>query len=343
MLTRREFLHTTGAVSLAVAAVPCHASGAANADLPATSEATYRAQPASFWLRRLLQNGRDVDHVPRIETRDAVAAFGESVTPVLERALQCENQSVQFAIIDVLELMGPVGQDVLIRATRHPTPRIRARALGRLAGQFPDTPNLVAMLSAALDDSDDWVWHSALGSLWQVHGDTKPVLRKALKHTSNEVRNQAVREIMRIDPSREFSVPLLLEMLGDSDFEVRWEAAKNLFFHIPVHGAVLPALLDALRHGNLEAVAYLPHAGASGLRELLKLLESGDLSLRMAAANSLAEFVCGCDDGPNENVRQLSAQERQAVLLASRRAAQDNDLAVSGPAKRVLAALGGTR
>jgi hypothetical protein len=336
MFTRREFLQTSGAVTLA-AAVP-NQTTLTGAE-PGASPATYKGQPASYWLARLFRDGQDVDHVPRIETRDAVAAFGESVAPALERGLYHDNQSVQFAVIDVLEIMGPVGESLLTAATRHPTGRIRARALGRLAIEFPDAPNLIAMLSSGLDDADSWVRQAAIGALCYARGDTKGILLKALEHADPEVRSSAVGAIERIDPSREFAEPLLIGLLRDPDLEVRWRAVVNLFLNMPVYGGVVPVLLDFIERGRQEAVHYLPHSGEAGLRALLNLLEGSDLSSRIASASSLAEFFCGYDDEPPDRKSQLSCQSFQAVLLACRRAAQDNDLAVSGPVKRVLSVL----
>lgn len=356
MPTRREFMHASGAAALALAT----ADGDEHSRLRRESSIaynsrrgegpTYLGRPARYWLGRLL-NRNTVEYSPfeelndsqRDQTYQAVAAFGEQVTPELWRMLLRRREDGRQGALQVLSRMGPVGESMLVSAASDPRGNLRADALAALARDFPTAPDLPALLLAALNDDVHEVRLSAANSLWFIPQAAKPILEQALRHPDPAVRRSGVEQILRIDPDRAYAESLLIPLLSDLDLEVRWAVVRSLFFHLPVYPGVVPRILELIHAGCLAAAGYLPFAGTSGVAEVLTLLDHSDVTLRAAAARAVAEYVCNGDAEPKRNARELSAAEIEQIVIACRQAAQDNDLAVREPVLRVLSTLEGRR
>jgi HEAT repeat protein len=174
-----------------------------------------------------------------------------------------------------------------------------AWALGQLDAKA------VPMLISALHDatSDALVKRDAATALYAVGKQDPESMRPALsdllalcRATNPEVRKAALVPLVEIVGRKDAAaVPVLRDLLNDSDVEVRRFAAMAL---CGVGGAeakdAVPILLDALRNGEpkvKQAAALALHnlrdVAAPAVPELIQSLEGDDLDLRRFAALAL--------------------------------------------------------
>lgn len=186
---------------------------------------------------------------PEVQTASAsaLARIGPAATRPLVAALKTRNRTLRLGIISALAEIGdPEALRALETMTRDTSNEIRWQAciaLGQM-GEIAAVPTLLVSLrdndkyvryASALSllkagyrpvSDDEWAWYFAGMQEWEKLADlgssAVPAVINLLSDSDAEVRRKAARALGAIG-SRD-AEPALLRALGDEDRRVRWEA-----------------------------------------------------------------------------------------------------------------------
>ncbi len=142
---------------------------------------------------------------------------------------------------------------------------------------FPD--NLTSLIKESLDSKNSVKKLSARSTLVGMGKPIIPKLHKLLNSENGLLRMEAAKIVELIADRR--SIPYLINLLGDKEFEIRWIAAEGL---IKIGRPAILPLLKSIRDGKSSLIL---NKGAHHV--LLSLLNENE-------KNKLMSFLLSLDD-----------------------------------------------
>jgi HEAT repeat protein len=222
--------------------------------------------------------------------------IGPPAVPALLTAIDDPRREVREKVGQLLEELRPMAVDELVRQVRGRDPRLRRAAMGQLkplgakaaravdaliglledadapsraeaastlAAIGPEAGAAVAVLVKALADPDAEVRRSAADALGGIGPQAKPATA-ALARFTREEPERAARALGRIGPGAKQAAPVLVDLLRNSQTDVRLQAAKALGAIAPADQATTLALLDSRR----DPQAAVSREAAAALRRV---------------------------------------------------------------------------
>jgi HEAT repeat protein len=230
-----------------------------------------------------------------VEARALAAAGDERGVKALVTALEVDRGvGVSLETIRVLGVSrNPLAFDALVAQARNREPAIRQAAMQAL-GALGDR-RAVAVLREGLQDPFGLVQGQAAGALYRLGDDSGLPLIEQLATSESPVGRLAAAHYLSSRPdARWFALVRGLAGPGQPA-EVRLGAAKLLTPHDPDEAAAVLATIGADGSVDLavreEAWRAEPAAAAGDVRKLRGLLRSGDVLLRLSAADRLLSLT----------------------------------------------------
>ncbi len=118
--------------------------------------------------------------------------------------------------------------------------------------EFPG--NLVNLIAGLLDEKDYSIKHNARNALVKMGKMIIPQMHKLLTSKKEAIRIEAARIVELIADRK--SIPLLIGLLDDTEFDIRWIAAEGL---IKIGRRTIMPLLKSIRDGESS---YFVNKGA---------------------------------------------------------------------------------
>ena len=181
----------------------------------------------------------------------------KEAVPSLVRALADNDKKVRKYAAQSLGLIGHGTQEVvsaLIKALSDPDHYVGDRAAYALELLGPQVrpqakEAVLALIRARLDYSDKWHHdsrHKAIKRFGLEPKELVPILVELLGESEAAVRARAAKELRRFGPETKDAVPALIKALADSDADVRRQASGALGAIGPDAREAVPALITAL-------------------------------------------------------------------------------------------------
>ena len=160
---------------------------------------------------------------------DLVGSANSVVITALLEAEKCFNPAHRQTAGDLVKNLGntPAVTDLLVGATEHPDPEIRAHAVRHL-GALKD-PSLIGEFQSVLEKKEETpdVLYSAIVALEQLKGpQIIPALRTATRANAAAARMHAAKMLGQLKAAD--AIPDLVHLLADSDSFVKDSASKAL-------------------------------------------------------------------------------------------------------------------
>lgn len=250
----------------------------------------------------------DTSSQVRVNSLVALSNLGDprSIEPIIELLDSEKDDAVrQMAILT----LGPLGQKdkriipPLVKYLESENPRLRQYAVLSL-GQTK-SPEIIDPLLRILNDEDSYVRRACASALSDIKDPaTVRQFIVRLKDTSPEIRETAANALGKLgDPN---AVEPLIEVLTDENYQVREEAAQAL--GVLKDKSASKPIINLIKHeDNTEVIIAAAHAlgkieGTNesstpfmflnpANRPLNKLLNHDEISVRSAAAESLAKIA----------------------------------------------------
>ena len=215
-----------------------------------TPEPVYHGQPLSYWLagydagnyRYLHPDGPAPPTTD--EAGDAVRHIGTNAIPRLLRMLQQPNPKWSELVWRTLSKQN------LVKIRYAPGNRdfIAYQAFIALGPQACNAePQLVALFNPKSSPRLQQAVPAILGSIGPGPVESVPLLLRAINHTNNIVRCNAICALAHVNPDPKVAVPVLTGLLKDPDALARAFAADALGSFGNAAQTAFPALLDAWR------------------------------------------------------------------------------------------------
>jgi HEAT repeat protein len=231
----------------------------------------------------LIKALKDEHAYVRLEAARALGLMGASAAeaiPTLIDVLGHADNTMRWEIVEALKRVGATAVPALVETMRDERIFIRQAAAEILASIAVPDPRVISVLEAALEDTDGVVRVNAALGLQRLlaHPAALPACIAALKGNDRDARLRAKYAYWNFG---EIAVPVLLELLQDSDNEVRWAAVSVLGrIGAPAAGAVsalAAALKDesqVVREAAVMALAIIgvppPANAVPALKEILR-------------------------------------------------------------------------
>ncbi len=270
---------------------------------PGTSLGTPAAQTPTDDFSELVAALSSPSENTRRAAADTLASKGADSVPLLVQALASERAPVRAAAAYALNEMGSEAEAAtpsLLEVLKDDDELVRALATSALTKVGLNQSVLVNLLTAAVGSESGLVQDIAADALVGIGADAVPALGSLLE---NEAANTLAKktaatligDISQVDQVDDLvlasTVPILAEMLGDGDSEVRKAAASALGDFGPLADVAIPALSRALL-GNDSGVNQtiansLSKIGRQSVPGLTEALNSDDALTRLYAADAL--------------------------------------------------------
>jgi len=250
------------------------------------------AQARSRWLH---QTEAETPEERSVDDKDDPLLAGlQAGLPVLTEALGNPEVRIRRAVLDVLELLGPVAAPVstgLVKALNDPDRFVRWSAIRTLRAIGPEAleaalPRLIQLL----EDRDPDISISAAAALEQAHARVQPehrqvtayaqvrsfdgvtrtaipALIRSLRCSTVEVRLASIRTLKGLGAEAQPAVRALCETLRDPDVRVRQAAAEAL-------GGLGPAAREAADDLRLALQDPNPEVQKAVSSALLRVLQA---------------------------------------------------------------------
>lgn len=231
-----------------------------------------RPSPASeeISLAALVRALDDPEAAVRAAAASALAKAGaqaQTASPALVARLRDPDENVRLRAADALVVIGPTAASLpqLIRMLEGEAAPVRAVAARVVAAMGPAGRDAVPSLTAALGEPDDVTRTAAAVALAQIGPEARTAVPAllAVMAAPGDARFRAVEAVGLIRDPR--AVAALCRALGDSNADMRWQAARALGRVGPPARSCAPALLRALDDASsdvrMAAVRALPRLG----------------------------------------------------------------------------------
>jgi hypothetical protein len=205
-------------------------------------EPSYQGKPLSFWLAASRGLGPPGPSVGEADT--AIRQIGTNAVPTLLRMLQLRDSKFKVTIFMLLQ------KQHVIRIPYAPSnPNIRAlwgfQTLGATASNA--VPQLIELFDRDPSPFPQQAVPAILGNIGPAAGEAVPMLSRAITHTNELVRNNAIFAFVQIHAGSEVVVPVLIKCLNDPSALVRAHAARALGALGEDAQSAIPALLELWR------------------------------------------------------------------------------------------------
>lgn len=243
----------------------------------------------------------------RGKAAEALGQIGESAAdvavPSLTRALRDKDNWVSALAAEALGEMGEAAEKAvpaLMKSLRHINPQVRgnaAEALGKMGSAASDA---IAALEAACRDTDAGVRARAVRALAEVQPDNdigiKRVSIEALHDPDPQVRAAVVEVLAILGQPAGAIANMVLDLLDDANDKVKYQVVRaipKLIGPTPeaIEGLTRRLLEDDsawVREGAAEALGQLGPAAASAGPALLRVAQTGEVSVREEAMRAIA-------------------------------------------------------
>lgn len=205
----------------------------------------------------------------------------------LQRKLLEGDVTARRAACESLGSMGEQARDAsaaLLAALQDTDVQVRAGAAWALGKTGSRTPEILQKLIDATGDKDWTVRHNAGLSLVKAGEPATQPLEKALRSDRAWQRFYAADALVRINPAKaEAALPVISQALDSEEAEMQGRAIKT--------------------------VTHLGPAARRAAPGVLKLLESTDSSLRVAAADALAALGSGVSNSAPALITRLGKEK----------------------------------
>jgi HEAT repeat protein len=255
-------------------------------------EAFYRNRPTRYWSKALT----DPDPKTEADSYQALKDGGQAAIPVLVQLLQSERVTARWKAADLLKERGPDAR--------------------------PAVPALLQALHYS-DAHVQTVAVTALEAIGYTGPEAIPVLQAML---TREGRLSAERALAHYGAQAAPAVPRLIDLLRDSDSEVRWNAALTLGKIGPDAKAAVPNLVAALKDENAlvrehaaEALGDIGPDARDAIPELVAVLKDPEARVRRDAVRSLGQIGLR-DKATAEAIRPLVKDANDRVRKAAQTA-----------------------
>jgi HEAT repeat protein len=264
----------------------------------------------------LLTAMEDRDKCVRLNAATALAILGEDGDKpflVLAEFLGDEDEELRTEIIAAMKEIGLPALPTLKGCLRDKRALVRriaticlAEVIGKVKRKKQDLPHdLIPLLAAALNDSNDEVVRGVMGALAEIGlpaKETIPAIINFLNHRNPNVRHAAAVRLGEFGPAAGAAVPALEKALSDSDWDVRRDAPEALAkiagkAAVPALGKALAAAEETdtneneyVRRAIVEALGTIGDDPASVVPVLIKALADKRPVVRLIAVRTLASF-----------------------------------------------------
>ena len=211
-------------------------------------ERLHEGRPLADWTGDLEKSDAPV----RRRAAAALAAFGpDALAPLGHAAVSDADPEVRLEAIKSIGRLGPAGAPAvpaLVQASRDRVIFVRRGAATALGSVRATTPEALEALIHGLVDPDAAVVDNAAHSLLSLGPPAIGPLTQSLKDPDGGLRQMAVLTLSggirfgRLRPIPPETVAALIETLGDTDQDIRDEAARALADLGPQAKDALPAL-----------------------------------------------------------------------------------------------------
>lgn len=244
-----------------------------------------------------------------IQSLGGMLEAGASAVPDLVSLLKTAEPERQQEILLALGMIGPGARDAvpsireIARATKEPKVIAAAIfAIVKIDGEGAAEP-----LQKTLRSSTDPTVRLACAWGLMTLRSTDPedirlsvgILEEGLKHKSPLVRKEAAGALALAGPAARDSVPKLVALLDDPEFEVRWAGLQALMELGPVAITAIPRLRELLqqlpegppRHAVVYTLGKIGPRAKSVAPTLLEMLHSSDEQTKAVAGWALARIA----------------------------------------------------
>lgn len=261
------------------------------------------------------------------EAKEAVQRRAEETDPLMKT-----NVEIAFALLGTYDDSTPAHLVQALGSEHESTVSGARLALNRIARESPE--KIVSVLSQALDVREQQLLENALKVLQGLKSRGEhllPQIAGLYGRVEPQLRRRILWTVLDMDAKGEYSLPLSIQALDDSEAFVRKEALMGLLRHRnkldPYSDRLIESLNDRNEDNRLIAIAILkglPNKAGDAIPQLISLAESGTQRMRVAAITALGSI-------------KASPQERFAALA---RALHDKDEKIRGAAVNALRVAG---
>ncbi len=204
-----------------------------------TPEASFQGHSASYWLRQLVRSlniGSPVLLSPRVgssshggptpfQVRQAFSAMGTNAEPVLIKAVIAKENMLTKTFRRVYPRLPACMRKLL----PEPFDPLALRTAALFVLQSPGSIDIAPKLLPWLKEPDFRLRLAILSVVSQPDASQIPFLLLAGDDPSVRVRSEVLRHLSQIGPSAARAAPAVLKHCGDSDLNVRQDAAWALW------------------------------------------------------------------------------------------------------------------
>jgi hypothetical protein len=158
---------------------------------------------------------------------------------------------------------------------------------------FPD--NLTSLILELLNTNDISVKLDARSALVDMGKKILPQLHMLLSSSNVDLRKEVAKVVELI--ASNLSIPILITLLDDNDFDIRWIAAEGL---IKIGRSSIVPLLESIRDG--KSTYFIDKRAHHVLENLLKESEKNDLETLLL---SLDDYLKTREVAPTEAAKAL--------------------------------------
>jgi HEAT repeat protein len=227
-------------------------------------------------------------------TLEKLPAPEKVLFPALVPLVTDENVSARQNAVNILWRCGPPAMPLLLEALKDKAPTVRLAAVRSLDKVTADSKVVFPALVQALDDEHPAVRGSAASTLGRFGTAALPSLNVALKDKDSGVRQYAVLSLAQLASAPKDVLPLLEAARKDENAKVRQSAAQSLkSFGLPAVPLLIEMLADTDADVWKKAVESLKEmrARTQGMVKLLAAaIKDEKFAVRRGAAYVLSRF-----------------------------------------------------
>lgn len=243
--------------------------------------------------------------------------LGLLAIPALKESLNSPDRLIRVFVAEALGELGSASKDAvpaLIRALKDDDQQVRENAAESLGKIGLEGEKSIPALIDVLNDN-----RYAGAALVKLGKRSVPFLLNALKNA--DVKCEAVHALGEIGSEAKDAVSDLIEMLGDTEYCIKRNAAVALAKISPTSPGVVPALISLLADGSVGAIEALGEMGPNAkdaVPALVKTLKDVDFSARLAIIEALGKIGPAADEAAATLGNMLGDESRDIRISAGK-------------------------